>query len=279
MSFSQADIQVIQTVFGKTFEEISGALSSEQEVSLGLRLNGRVITQEEEGELKEKGIQQGKQIGYKEIAKGLDLSLDSGEKDPLIIAEKLKTTLSSTLEEKYKGQTPSDELTAALEKNKDWENKYNKLNGTYEETVSKVGELEHKYTGLQEENKNKELNNTILKSFPDKMKMDKDDALLIARNSFNFEHTDNGLVVKKDGQIVTDPVGNPATVDTIIKSFVEEKKWIKGSGMNGSDRGGSGSRFPKGLDHDAAVKYIKEAGHDPMDPKGSEMYIEVTASE
>ncbi|MFZ7121777.1 MAG: hypothetical protein ACOWWH_12625 [Eubacteriaceae bacterium] len=278
MSLSQADLQVIQTVFGKTAEELSGALSSEQEVSLGLRLNGRVITQEDEKNLKESGIQQGKELGYKEVAKNLGLTLDSGEKDPIIIADKLKTDLSKTLEDKYKNMTPTDELLEVKQKAEEWEQKYNKLNGTYETTKSEITEWQNKYEAKEKEIKTKELNNIILSSFPDKMKMDRNDALLIAKNAFEFDYTDNGVIVKKDGNIITDPVGNPDKIDNIIKSFVEEKQWIKGSGMNGSDRSDN-NRLPRGMDDDKAMQYIKESGKDPMSPEGSKMFIELTSKE
>ena len=66
---SQANIEWISKVSGVTTEEISGALSNEQEVSLDLKLNGRVISQEDERLLKESGVQQGKELASKDLAK------------------------------------------------------------------------------------------------------------------------------------------------------------------------------------------------------------------
>ena len=275
MALSQADLQVIQTVFGKTAEELSGALSSDQEVSLGLRLNGRVISQEDERLLKETSVKQGKEIGYKEVAKNLGIELESGEKDPVIIADKLKSSITTTLVDKYKNMQPTEELELARSKAEEWENKYNKLNGTYEETKNSVTEWESKYSKLEGDIRQKDVNNTILKTFPEKMKMDRSDALLIARNAFEFEQTENGLIAKRNGQIVTDAVGNPEKIDNVIASFVEEKKWIKQSGMGGTDRSSTG--MPKFEDYDKAIAYVREAGKDPMSPEGSKMLKELTA--
>ena len=132
MALSQADLQVIQTVFGKTAEELSGALSSDQEVSLGLRLNGRVISQEEEQKLKTNLTDAGIEIGYKKLAKAAEIDLAEGEKDAAIIAEKIKTNITTSLEEKYKNPKPGErekELEGKLEAE---QLKYNKLLETHE---------------------------------------------------------------------------------------------------------------------------------------------------
>jgi hypothetical protein len=272
MAISQADQQVIQTVFGKTAEELSGALSSTEEVSLDLRLNGRVITQDEEKALGESKITQGKELGYKDVAKALGIELAAGEKDPNIISEKFKTTLSSTYEEKYKNATPSDELLEAAKRAQEWEDKYKKLNGTYEETTAKLTDWESKYSSLEGQIKQKELNNKILKAFPEKMKMDRDDALLITLSNLEFD----GENVMRDGKVITDPVGNPEKLENIVKSFVEEKQWVKVKGMDGSDRKPNGNNLPGGMNDDQALSYIIEAGKDPMSPEGSKMFMELT---
>lgn len=281
MSLSQADKQVLQHFFGEeVIDKLSGAITSETEVSLGLSTNGKKLMSQEEIDNATKANQDAYiEIGYKKVAKEAGIELDSGEKDPKIIADKLKAGITSSLEEKYKNMTPTEELLAASEKAKEWENKYNKLNETYEGTVSKVGEWEQKYTGLEKEIKTKDINNRIRKSFPDKMKMDIDDALLIVRNNFEFEDGDNGMVIKRNGETITDPVGNPDKMENVIKSFVEEKKWIKSSGMGGGDRSGGGSGLPKGMNDDDAIKYIVESGNDPMSPEGSKMLMELTAKE
>lgn len=273
---SQADLKTIATVFGKTSEELSGALTSETEVLLDLRLNGRVISQEEERTVRESGIQQGKEIGYKEIAKSLNLDLDSGEKDPVIIAGKLNTNLAATLEEKYKNQTPTQELVDAAKKAEEWETKYKKISQTYEEANGKIESLESQYTTLQTEIKDKDLNNKILSSLPDKMKVAKDDALYITRKSLQFEENEAGLVIKRDGQIITDSVGNPEKLENVIKSFVEDKKWIGGSGVNmGGDK--KSTLTPNGMTGDEAMKYIEKQGLDPMGGKGLELFSKLTS--
>lgn len=277
MSLSQADLQVIQTVFGKTAEELSGAISSDSEVSLDLRLNGRVLSQEAEQELRATATDAGVEIGFKKLAKAAGIELGAGEKDADIIAGKLKTGITTALEDKYKNMTPTEELVAAQSKAAEWEQKYGKLNETYEGSSAKVVEWEQKYSGLENEIKQNDINSTLTKAFPDKMKMDRDDALLIARNAFDFERTDNGIVAKRNGQIVTNPVGDPEKIDNVIKSFVEEKQWIKSAGMGGGDRGAGGSTLPGGMTDDAALSYLTEKGIDPMSREGSEAFSQLTS--
>lgn len=276
---TKENIKWISTLSGVSEEEISGALTNGEEVNLPFKLNGRVITQEDESTLKTKLTDAGIEIGYKKLSKAAGIELANGEKDPLIISEKIKARITETLEEKYKGQTPSDELKTTQEKVIESEKAYNKLLETHEATLSLVNEKDQLYTGLQKEVKTKERNNSILKSFPEKMKMDRGDALLVTTNTFQFEEVDGVTVVKRDGQVVTDGLGKPEKVDNVVKSFVEEKNWVKGSGMGGSDRNHSGSGLPKGMTDDAAMRYMNEKGIDTMTEKGTEMFLQLTSTE
>jgi hypothetical protein len=276
---SQVDLQVIQTVFGKTAEELSGAISSEQEVSLGLRLNGSVKTPEELQRIKEDAENQGKELRSKELAKELGLTLEAGEKDPVKIAEKLKTNIETTLEEKYKNPEPGEREKELEEKLQAEQLKYSKLNETYESTLEQVQEKEKAYTGLQKEIKTKEHNNAILKTLPEKIKYNRDHALIVINNILETEEIDGNVIYKKDGKPIMDAVGQPEKLEVIIPALAEEFGWVKGKGMNGGDRGGSGSGLPKGLSDDAAMQYIKDRGEDPMSNKGSEMFIELTSKE
>lgn len=278
MKLSQVDDQTLTTLFGKEFvEKLSGALKEgDEELSLGARINGRVVTQEQEKSIREEGVQQGKQLGYKEIAKGLEVTLNDGEKDPSIIVEKFKSATIVSLEEKYKNPNPSEREKELESKFEQAEQKYNKLNSTYEEKLNTIKEWEEKYNGLQKENRDKELNNIILSSLPEKLKIDKQDALLIARNSLQFEQSDDGFIIKKDGVILTDNIGNPEKIENVIKSFAENKKWIGGKpGIDdGGDGGGGG--LPKGMTNDEAIAYITKQKLDPMSDKGLEMFSQLT---
>jgi hypothetical protein len=275
---SQADLKTIATVFGKTSEELSGAISSEEEVSLDLRLSGRVISQDEERTLKETGVQQGKEIASKELAKALDLSLDAGEKDPAKVAEKLKTTITASLEEKYKNPEPGEREKELEKKLQAEQLKYNKLLETHEGVTAEVDEWQKKYQTKEKEIKTKELNNSILKSFPEKMKMDRNDALLIFTNNFEFDEVEGVQVIKRGGEVVTNAIGKPETLENIVPAFVEEKNWIKGSGMNGSDRSGEGGMKKGGKSPDEAMKIVKEKyGDEASSSEGLKLYNELTA--
>ena len=286
MKLSQADENVFMTLFGKeVFDKLSGALKSDDgELSLGAKINGRVISQEDETKLKTTLTDAGIEIGYKKLSKAAGIELASGEKDADIIAGKIKTGITATLEEKYKGQTPDDELKASQKKVTDLESAQTKLMTTYEQSKADLEESNKKYSGLQTEMKTASINNTILSVFPDKMKQDKKDALLITTNAFDFSQEREidgkmtGVTIDRlTNSIVTDPVGKPEKRENVIKAFVETKGWVKGSGMNGKDRGGE-SGLPKGMTDDAAMKYIEEAGKDPMSSEGSQMFTDLTKS-
>jgi hypothetical protein len=273
---SQADLKVISTVFGKTLDEISGALSSDQEVSLDLRLNGKVITDEQQKEIKETAVKQGKEIGYKDVAKALEIDLDAGEKDPVKIAEKLKTNLSSVLEEKYKTQTPTEELLNAAKKATEWEEKYKTLFTTHKEKEKEVDEWKTKYTSQEQKIKDESLNNKILSVLPEKLGIDKSDALLIIKNSLRFADENGKTHIYNGDKLIADPVGEPEDITNVIPSFAEQKGWIKKEGgMSGSDRGG-GQYHPKGYSADQAMKYLKEKEISPASPEGLKIFNELT---
>ena len=243
MKFSQADENVLTTLFGKeVVDKLSGALKSDDgELSLDARINGRVITSDEERTLKENSVQQGKELGYKDIAKGLNIDLGAGEKDAQVIADKLTAGVTSGLEEKYKNPQAGEREKELEGKLTDANKKYETLFGTHSETLKLVDEKDNAFNGLQNKIKVKERNSTIQKSFPEKMSMDREDALLIITNSFEFDEQDGKSIIKRNGEIVRDGAGNAETYDNVIKSFVEEKKWVKGSGMGGGDRTGGRS--------------------------------------
>jgi chromosome segregation ATPase len=275
MAISQADLKVISTVFGKPLDELSGALSSEEEVSLDLRLSGKILSDEEQKNLRESAIKQGKEIGYKEIAKGLELELDAGEKEPSVIADKFKTNLSKLFEEKYKTQTPTDELISQAQKAKEWEEKYTKLFDTHKEVKGEVDEWKTKYTQKEQAIKEEALNNKILSSLPKDISMDKGDALLIIKNNLLFEENDGKMIIKKGDKAFTDPVGEPESLENVIRSFTEQKGWIKKEGgMGGGDRGGNNS-YKRGLTAEQAHKYLIEKGIQPTSPEGLKLFREL----
>ena len=275
---NQADLQTISTVFGKTVEEISGAISSEEEVSLDFRLNGKVYTTEEIEAKTKVNKEAYIEIGLKNVAKEAGIELSPGEKDPKIIATKLKENIVAGMEEKYKNMTPPEELKNALEKTVEWENKYNQLNSTYEEATKTLEESNKKYSDLQSQIKIKERNNKILSAFPEKMKMDKSDALLIVTNTLAFENDEIGnLQIKKDGKTILDAVGENETLDNVIKSFAEEKGWMGKKGVKGNDRNPDGD--PRGMTDEKAIAYMEEKGIDPMSNKGSKIFLELTSKE
>lgn len=274
---SQVDLQTIATVFGKTSDEISSAISQENEIALGLRLPGKVYTQEEIDDLKTSVRGAGVEIGLKQVGKIFGVDLSGEDKTPDLIAQKIKTTISKEFEEKYKNQTPSDELIELKKQIEEQQKSYEKLKGTYDTTITQVDEWKNKYSELENNYESKELNNKILGYLPEKLKLEKEDALNLIRLGVQVEKTDNGVIYKRNGQIITDAVGKPEILENIVKSFVEEKKWIRGSGMNGKDTEIGGSGLPKGLTESDAYKWLEDRNIEPMSEEGTEKFIQLTS--
>jgi hypothetical protein len=278
MQISQVDTQVLTTLFGdEVVGKLSGALSdTDGELSLGLRLNGKVLTEDQQKELRESGVQQGKQISSKEMAKLLGVELGEGEKDPKVVAEKLKGTLQSQLEEKYKNQTPTDELLAAAKKATEWEGKYKKLFETHEQLGKTAKEWEQKYAQKEKDIANEALNNKILQHLPEKLRIDKSDALIVMRSALSFDKNESGqTVIKKGDKEYLNPVGEPESLENVVKLFSEEKKWLKGNGGMGGDNRNP-SNTPSGYTPENARKYIIEKGIAPTSAEGLKLYAELT---
>lgn len=271
---TKQDLSVLATVFGKSADDISSAITSEEEKPLDLRLNGKVYTQQEIDGFKTAHTNAGIEIASKNFAKALNITLEPGEKEPDKVAAKVKDSLTIELEKKFKSQTPTDELKSVQKKAQEMEDKYKQLFKTHEADKKALGEWESKYSKLENDNRRKQLNTRITNAFPEKMKMDRNDALLIFNNTFSFEKTEDGKeVVKRGDSIVQDPVGEPETLDNIVKSFTEEKKWVKGAGTGtGDDDKTGGKALPKGLTEEQAYKYLEEKGMEPMSPEGGKLF-------
>lgn len=272
---SQADLTVISAVFGKTADEISGALTSTEEVSLGLRLNGKILTEEQQREARETAIKQGKEIGYKEIAKNTGIELSEGEKDAVIIAKKLTDSLSANYEQKYKNQTPSDEIIALAKKASDYEESNKRILETYKQKEAEAEEWKNKFSQKERERLSEAINNEVLSALPKEMSYDRGDALLIINHTFTFEQDEKGNdITKRDGKTILDALGNPEKRINVINAFVEEKKWIKQEGMGGEDRKKQ-SGLPKGMSAEEATKYLADHKIEPMSTEGQKMFIQL----
>lgn len=278
MAISQANIEWISKLGGVPVEEISGAISDEKEVSLDLKLSGRVIGQDEEKRLREDGVKQGKELGYKEIAQNLEIELGQGEKDPKIIADKLKTSLSSVFEKKYKDATPDEKLKEFEENAKQWEGKYNKLLDTHKKTFDEIKEWEQKFTGLQTDIKQKEINNSVLKHLPKGIKYEPEDALYLTHKYIDFKETETGINVidKETNTVITNSLGEPETLENSLKLLADKKNWYtRKPGMNGNNQNGKHG-LTGGKTKEEAFKIIKESGENPSSPKGLKMFKELT---
>lgn len=276
MPINQDDSKVLAAIFGEDkANEISGAIP--EELSLGLRLNGKILTIEEQKQIKEEAINQGKELRSKEFAKSLGLTLEAGEKDPDIIAEKLKTGISVVLEEKYKNQTPDEATIALAKKASEFEDKNKKLLETLGLKEKEAGEWQKKYEEKEFLAKEEKFNNDILSVLPDKMTLSKTDALLVIRHAIKEETDENGITTYiVDGERQLDSLSNPEPLKNVIPLIVEKRGWIKTAGMGGSDRKQEGTSI-KGMAAEAAMKKITDAGINPASAEGLKLFKEYTS--
>jgi len=273
MAISQEDSKVLAAVFGEEVaNKISGAVT--EELTLGLRLNGKILSAEEQKTLKETAIIQGKELGYKEIAKSLDVQLEAGEKDPTIIAEKFKSNLSSIFDEKYKNRTPSEETIALAKKASEYEEKNKKLLETLGTKEKETAEWQEKFTKKERETFEEKLNNRVVTAFGKEMKFDRSDALLITRSKIEFIPDESGnIICKRDGKIITNAMGDPETPENVVLSFSEEKGWYKQGGMGGEERKkDKNDKYPSGYSDEQKRQWLKSKGIAPLSPEGLKIF-------
>jgi myosin heavy subunit len=275
---SQANKEWISKLGGVSVEDVSRAESDEKEVQLDLKLSGRVITQEDEKLLKEISKNQGIEIGCKEIAQNLEINLEPGEKKTDIIAKKIKDNLSNVFEEKYKNQTPDEsfkEMEAQLKESKD---KYNKLFETHKAKQDEVKQLEEKFNGLQNNIKQKEINNHILQKLPKGLKFEPEEGLYLSQRYLEIKENEKGYIPidKETGNIITNGIGEPETVENALKLIAEKRNWYtRKPGMGGENRNGK-TTIAGGKTRDEAYKMIKDKGIPVASDEGLKMFKELT---
>ncbi|MCK5018801.1 MAG: hypothetical protein KAS32_17190, partial [Candidatus Peribacteraceae bacterium] len=220
----------------------------------------------------------GIEIGYKKVAKASGIKLEAGEKDAKIIADKLKTDVEKTLEEKYKGQSPSDELKKAQKKTIAAEHKYDILLGTHTTLKDELKEAQEEHETLQVEVATEKRDNSILSHFPEKMKQDRGDALLITKSVLVTKKVDGKEQHYINDELVADTLGDPASLKDAVLKIVEDKGWVGGKSGKGDkkDDKSTKGKMPDNLSNDAATEYITKQGIEPMSTEGSQMMIELT---
>ncbi|MCP5079074.1 MAG: hypothetical protein GY951_13590 [Psychromonas sp.] len=277
MEFNKASLEVIATVFGTTVEELSGASSNENEANPKLTLNGgRVITQAEEAKLKTDLTDAGIEIGYKKLAKHAKIDLQ-GNKTAESVMDKLTLSVTSSLEEKYKNMTPTEELLTMGAKVKELEGQLETSQATNNTHIEEINTHKAKYVNLQDEIATGKRNAEITKLFNKDSTQSVGDSLIIYNSTFT-EKTEDGVVkIYRGDNMVMKPDGQPAERKDVISAFENEKKWVKTSGMGGDNTNMGGKT--KGLDWDQAKAYLAEKNIDIMSTDGLKQMAELTSPE
>jgi len=128
--------------------------------------------------------------------------------------------------------------------------KYNTLESNFKKLQSDYQSVVDDKENTEKEYKSKLFNihttSKINSLIPAKTKIPKEDITTLFLNNYSVETDETGrTVVKKGNEVLKDNVLNPLPLDAVLNTFLDERKYIEKSGMNGGDRekGGGSSKF------------------------------------
>lgn len=152
--------------------------------------------------------------------------------------------------------------------------KFNNLKKDYDEIQGKLTNAMESNTNLEKEYKTRlfgvQITTKINSLIPEKTKIPKDDITTLFLNNYSVDTDDQGrTVVKKGNEILKDGVLNPLTLETVLNTFLDERKYIDKNGMGGGDRGAGGSSKFKNMTEFMA--YCKKNDIEPMSTEGQSL--------
>lgn len=267
-------IGFISEVTGKSTEEITTAITSESEVSLG-DINGTYYTQEE-NELRNKTVRaSGVEIGIKQAYKAAGIEFSDNEKNPESLVSKFQAHYSSNSQL----QSDYDELKrqldgkgATVKEYNELKSSYDTLKGTYER---EKGELEGELNTIKTKQSQRDITNFIESTFPEKATLSREDLTAIAQSRYTvFKGEDGEFYAKKGGETVKGKTGEPKKAKDLYSTLWEGyiKQEDNGVGAN-KRKGQSGQK----MSPEEAYKYIKETTDiAPTSDEGMKMFSELT---
>lgn len=149
--------------------------------------------------------------------------------------------------------------------------KYGNLEKDYKEIQRKLEESIESNSSLESDYKTRlfgiQITTKINSLIPEKTKIPKEDITTLFLTNYSVDKDEQGrTVVKKGNEILKDGVLNPLTLETVLNTFLDERKYIEKGGMGGGDRGGGGSAKFKNMTE--YVAYCEKNNIEPMGVEG-----------
>jgi len=101
------------------------------------------------------------------------------------------------------------------------------------------------------------------------------DILTLFRSEHEVVNLDGKTAIKKNGQILKDTLEQPVAIDSVVKTWLDERKFVKpGAGGSGGD-GGSEGGTPKLKTMTEFMTYCQSKGIAPLSPEGLKLRTEL----
>jgi len=238
-------------VLGFDVSKLTEAIKAEDEQSLEVP---KLFTESQNLDFGKNRFDEGKnamgEILAKDIKKNFNIESDSKDVNEVVklYGENVLSAANIKPDEKYNN----------LEKD------YKEIQGKLEKSMESNSNLEKEYKtrlfGVQTKTK-------ISSLIPEKTKIPKEDITTLFLNNYSVDTDEEGrTVVKKGNEILKDGVLNPLSLETVLNTFLDERKYVEKSGMNGGDRGAGGSSKFKNISEFNA--YCEKNNIEPMGAEG-----------
>lgn len=222
-------IEALAKALGKTAEDITAKITSDQEESLEIP-EGSFFTEEQLTKRDNVKYSEGKVAGSEMLVK--DLKKKYGYE----IEGKDVDTFFEHHDEQLKGKYSKDSSQKLLDLEKDMK----KMKETYESELqaerSRVGELKGKLN-------QQSITNKLLNIMPKDTTIKREAVITLFNSEYNTETEDGQTFVVRNGERIKDPkTAEPIPLETVFNDFVVSEGYVKApSGRGGKDEFGKSS--------------------------------------
>lgn len=230
----QATLEAIAKLAKIKPEDLKAAIEDEKEADLAVDEKVQSFTEDELGTLKSNSYKEGKtagvEIAVKDVKEELKLEFQGKSVKGLVEAAQKKAV--------------EDAKIPANEQVKELTTKLATLQNTITEQDKKLADKEQEVEGIR-------IKSELYKVIPAGGTLENDEVIeLMKLKGYAFEQKDGKTVVKLNGEVQNDKLGNPLAAKDIITGFMKEKKLI-------ADESGGGGPEGRGGDTKPPVKFTK----------------------
>jgi hypothetical protein len=246
-----SNLKAVAEAAGISEESLKEAIASEEAVELEVPTDRVIKTKEEfdtyTANVKKEAGKASVEMAVKAVRNELDLKFEGKTVDNLLESYKSRVLEEAQIE-------PDKKITALQSEVDEFKTKLKERNDAF-------GELEGKY---KREGQERTINGKLLDAIPDNVSLAKEDILLLFKSKHDVELSEDGISIKRGGEVLKDDNLNALAIDDVMKEFIQPyaKKPEGGSGK-GTETG----NFKAGT-IEAFDKRMSDQGH----AIGSEAY-------